>query len=125
MDLDQALRVAPQSGGAYGLRAVIEVARNDPEQALADGHEAVRRSPRSSFAKIALSYAQQASFELEAARDTLLQAVEDQPDDSLAWARLAELWLSLGDLDRALEAAERATAPLYSTPCDSPRRDGR
>ena len=110
LDLDQALRVAPQSGGAYGLRAVIEVARNDPEQALADGHEAVRRSPRSSFAKIALSYAQQASFELEAARDTLLQAVDDQPQDNLAWARLAELWLSLGDLDRALEAAERATS---------------
>jgi len=107
-DLDQALVLAPESGDAYALRAVISIAQNDPEQALVNGRQAVARSPRSSAALIALSYAQQANFELEAARDTLLQAVQDQPNDNLAWARLAELWLSLGDLDRALEAAERS-----------------
>ena len=125
LDLDQALRLDPESSEVYALRAVIEVAQYDPEQvrpeqarpeqarleqALANGREAVRLSPRSSSAKIALSYAQQASFDLEAARDTLRQAVVDQPDDALAWARLAELYLSLGDLDRALEAAEEASS---------------
>jgi tetratricopeptide (TPR) repeat protein/opacity protein-like surface antigen len=100
------LNRAPDSAGSYALRAVISIAQNDPDQALVNGRQAVQRSPRSSAARIALSYAQQANFELEAARDTLLQAVADQPNDTLAWARLAELWLSLGDLGRALEAAE-------------------
>ena len=57
-DLDQALVLAPESGDAYALRAVIAVAQNDQEQALQDAGEAVERSPRSSAAKIALSYAQ-------------------------------------------------------------------
>jgi tetratricopeptide (TPR) repeat protein len=109
-DLKEARRVAPQSGEADALQAVIDVARNNSQQALENGLKAVRLSPRSSAAKIALSYAQQVNFELEAARDTLQQLVNDQPDDSLARARLAELHLSLGDLDRALEEAEEANS---------------
>ena len=109
-DLDRALALAPESGEVYALRAVIAIAGNDRQQALSDGREAVARSPRSSAARIALSYALQANFELAAARDTLLQAVEQRPEDSLAWARLAELWLSLGYLDKALEAAGRAAS---------------
>jgi tetratricopeptide (TPR) repeat protein len=109
-DLDKALALAPESGEAYALRAVIAIARNDRQQALSDGREAVARSPRSLAAKIALSYALQANFDLEAARDVLLRAVEQRPEDSLAWARLAELWLSLGYLDKALEAAGRAAS---------------
>ena len=35
-------------------------------------------------------------------------AVEQEPDNGRAWARLAELWLSFGDLGRALDAAETA-----------------
>ncbi len=65
-------------------------------------------APGSVPPKIALSYAQQATFQLEAARDTLLKAVDEQPQDALAWARLAELWLALGYRSRALEAAGRA-----------------
>ena len=109
-DLEQALARDPDDGNAYALRAIIAVALNDRVDALASGREAVRRSPRSSAARIALSYALQANFELEAARDELVQAVTDQPDSARAWSRLAELWLSLGYLDRAREAAERAAA---------------
>ena len=109
-DLDRALALSPESGETYALRAVIAIAWNDRQQALSHGREAVARSPRSSAARIALSYALQADFDLEAARDVLLQAVEQRPGDSLAWARLAELWLSLGYLDRALEAAGRAAS---------------
>ena len=109
-DLNRALALSPGNAEAYALRTIIAVAQNDPEQALANGQQAVAGSPRSSSALIALSYAQQANFQLEAARDTLLQAVETWPDDTLAWARLAELWLSLGYLDRALEAAETANS---------------
>ncbi len=103
-----ALRQDPGSGLAYALLAVIDVARNRKGDALANGRRAVELSPRSAAAKIALSYAQQANFQLAAARDTLLQAVAQQPDDPLARARLAELWLSLGYRGRAREAAEAA-----------------
>ena len=40
----------------------------------------------------------------------MLQAVEAQPEDALAWARLSELWLMAGFRDRSREAAERAAA---------------
>ena len=109
-DLDRALTLDPDDGDAYALRAIIAVALNDQAGALASGREAVRRSPRSAAARLALSYALQANLQLEAARDELLQAVADHPDDGRAWARLAELWLSLGYLDRASEAAKRAAA---------------
>ncbi|NIR62147.1 MAG: TonB-dependent receptor, partial [Gammaproteobacteria bacterium] len=106
--IDQALARDPGAGLAYALRAVIAVVQNEKDQALADGTRAVELSPQSAAAGIALSYAQQANFELEAARDTLLQTSEARPEDALAWARLAELWLSLGYRGRANEAAERA-----------------
>ena len=113
-DVDRALARSPESGEAHALLTVIAVAlarsRDDLGEALRAGRRALELNPRSSAAKIALSYAQQANFELEAARDTLLQAVEAQPNDGLAWARLAELWLSLGYLDKALVAAERAAS---------------
>jgi tetratricopeptide (TPR) repeat protein len=108
-DIDRALALAPSTGSAYALRAVIGVVQNDGAGATADATRAVALSPREAAAKIALSYAQQAGFQLEAARDTLLQAVAEQPNDVLAWARLAELWLALGERDRAAEAARRAT----------------
>jgi tetratricopeptide (TPR) repeat protein len=108
--IDRALALNPNAGLAYALRAVIAVVQNDKEAALADAHRAVELEPQAAAPKIALSYAQQAHFDLEAARDTLLQATKDQPEDALAWARLAELWLMLGYRDRSREAAEKAAS---------------
>jgi tetratricopeptide (TPR) repeat protein len=48
------------------------------------------------------------NFQIEAARDTLLATVEQHPEDALAWARLAELWLMQGNRREARVAAERA-----------------
>jgi tetratricopeptide (TPR) repeat protein len=109
-DIDGALLQDPAAGLAYALRTLIAVAQNDKAQALADARRAVELNPRQAAPKIAFSYAQQAHFELEAARDALLQAVEDEPKNALAWARLSELWLMLGYRGRAREAAETATA---------------
>ena len=106
--IDRALAQDSKAGLAFALRAVIKVVQNEKGPALADALQAVELSPRAAAAKIALSYAQQAKFQLEDARDTLLQAVEEQPEDALARARLAELWLSLGYRGRALDAAEKA-----------------
>lgn len=108
-DIDAALAQDPKAGLAYALRAIIEVARNERPQALASAEKAVALNP-SAAAKIALSYAQQSAFRLEAARDTLLLAVKEHPDNALAWARLGELWLMSGDRDKALDAARKAEA---------------
>jgi tetratricopeptide (TPR) repeat protein len=109
-DIDRALAIDPQAGLAYALRAVINVVQNRKDEGLADAEQAVKLSPKEAAPKIALSYAQQAHFRLDAARDTLVTATTEQPQDALAWARLSELWLMLGDRKRAREAADRAVA---------------
>jgi tetratricopeptide (TPR) repeat protein len=104
-DIDRALRLAPQSGDALALRAVVAVTKNDTPGALALAERAVQSDPGSAAAHLALSYARQAAFDLEVALKSAQEAVRLQPGNALAHARLAELWLSLGNLDRAQEAA--------------------
>ena len=108
-DLDLALQRDPSNGDVYVLRTVVAVALNDNDGALQNGRTAVARSPQSSAALVALSYAQQANLQIEAARDTVQQAVTLHPDDGSAWARLAELRLMLDDIGGAAEAAGKAT----------------
>ncbi|MGZ8158299.1 MAG: TonB-dependent receptor domain-containing protein [Methylobacter sp.] len=108
-DIDSSLTINPKAGLAYALRAIIELARNERPQAIASAEKAVALAP-SAAAKIALSYAQQSDFRLEAARETLLSAVREYPNDPLAWARLAEVWLMFANRGKALEAAHKAEA---------------
>jgi tetratricopeptide (TPR) repeat protein len=112
-DLARARTLDPNNGDAYALNAVIDVAQNNRDGALENARRAVSLAPQSVSARLALSYALQASFDLEAARDELLQVVArdatgDRPEHALALAHLAELWLSLGYVGKALEAANRA-----------------
>ena len=72
--------------------------------------KAVEAAPDSATARIALSYAQQARFDLEGARASLEKAVQLDPKNALAWARLAELQASFGELKKALKAAKKAVA---------------
>lgn len=106
--IDQATAADPDAGLAYALRAVIDVVQNRKEAALTNARRAVGLSPELSAPKIALSYAQQANFDLDGARETLLQATGEHPQDALAWARLSELWLMAGERRRAREAAGKA-----------------
>jgi tetratricopeptide (TPR) repeat protein len=107
--VERAIADGPDAGLAFALRAVIKVTQNDRASALSDAEQAVRLTDAAA-ATIALSYALQASLRLEAARDALLQAVEQHPNDALAWARLGELQLMLGERRAAREAAQRAVA---------------
>lgn len=107
-DIQQALDLDPDAGLAYSLRAVIEIVQNETDAALASAARGVELSDTAA-ARIALSYAQQSNFQIEAARDTLQAAVEQHPDDPLAWARLGELWLMLGNSGESRAAAQRAT----------------
>jgi tetratricopeptide (TPR) repeat protein len=109
-DLDRALAVAPEDADALALQTIIAVVQNDEARALELARRTVAAAPRSATAHVALSYAQQARFELDAARSSLERAVAVDPQNALAWARLAELHASFGELGRSLDAARTAEA---------------
>jgi len=112
-DLDRALKQdasqATRNGEALALKAIIAVTQNHTELALKLARDATDANPKTAATWLALSYAQQAVFDLEQARHSVKQAVKLAPENALAWARLAELHLMSGELDLALQAAHRAT----------------
>jgi tetratricopeptide (TPR) repeat protein len=107
-DIDRALALGPRHSPAVSVQSVIAVAQNDKGEALRLARTAVELDPTSAAARVALSYAQQADFDLKGALASLQEAVKLAPENALAWARLAELWLSFGELSRALQAANQA-----------------
>ena len=109
-DIERALSLDPINVDAFALQSMIAVVQNEKEKALDIAKKAVESGPKSASALIALSYAQQASFDLEGARNSLKQAVQISPENALAWARLAELHMSFAELDEALDAAKKAVA---------------
>lgn len=108
-EIETSLAAAPTAGTAYALRAMIAVVQNRREEALTDAKRAVELDD-SAASRIALSYAQQATFQLDAAKDTLIEAATKQPDNALVHARLAELHLMYGEREAALAEAQRAQA---------------
>ena len=110
IDIQKALSLAPGYSPALALQSIIAVAQNEKERALDLALQATRAGPDSVSAKIALSYAYQANFNLPDAKAAAKEAVKIDPQSSLAWARLAELLMSEGDLDSALDAAKKAVA---------------
>jgi tetratricopeptide (TPR) repeat protein len=109
-DIEWALRLHPNDSNALALQTIIAIVQNDKDTALKVAQQAVGTAPDSATAQIALSYAQQARFDLEGARASLEKAVTLDPQNALAWARLAELQSSFGDLKKALNAAQKAVA---------------
>ena len=108
--IDQAVALNPASGDANALRAIISIARNDKATAMSAATAATQSSPNSSSAWLALSYAQQASFELEQALESARKAQTLEPNSSLVNARVAELLMSLGQIKEAEASARAAVA---------------
>jgi tetratricopeptide (TPR) repeat protein len=108
LDIKKALRLDPSNSKAFALQSIIAVVQNKNDLALDLARKAVKLAPESPCAKVALSYAQQAGFDLSSALSSLQKAAELNPENALAWSRLSELWLSFGDLDRSVEAAKKA-----------------
>ena len=116
IDITKALSLVPDNVDALALQTILAVVQNDKDKAILLAEKGVRFNPNSSTALIALSYAQQATFDLEGARISLQKAVEIDSQNGLAWARLAELWSASGRLDKSLDAAKAAEkiAPTLS-----------
>lgn len=109
-DVGRALELAPAHPEALSVQAIDAVVQNDPGRALALAERAVAAAPGSATARVALSYARQARFDLAGARAAAVEATALDPRNALAWARLAELHSSHGELAEARAAAERAVA---------------
>ena len=107
-DIERAIGLKPDYSDAFALQSIIAVVQNEKEKALYFAKKAVKTGPKSATAQIALSYAQQTSFDLQGALNSLKESVRLAPENALAWARLAELWSSFGELDKALDAAQKA-----------------
>ena len=108
--LDKALTADPQNSNALALLAIIDVVQNRHESALAQARKAVELAPELAAAGLALSYAQQATFDVDGALDTLLKTAEANPGNAEVLARLAELQLAVGRFDQALAAIDQAVA---------------
>jgi tetratricopeptide (TPR) repeat protein len=109
-NIADALTVAPYSSDAKALSSIISLIKNDKAEALRLAKESVDTTPNSAPAWLALSYAQQADFKLEAALSSAKRAAELTPSSALALARVAELQLSLGWTREAEKIAKQAVA---------------
>ena len=107
-DIETALRENQNNTDALSLKAIIAIVKNDTAKALELANQAVNIDDKSASARIALSYALQANFKIEDALKAAREATLRDVDNALAWARVAELELSIPNYDKSKEAAERA-----------------
>jgi tetratricopeptide (TPR) repeat protein len=110
--IKQVLEIAPAKGkgtsDAYALKSIIAMVQNDKDAALHFATNAADLDQTSATARLALSYVQQAHFEIDDALTSVQEAIAIDAQNALAWARLAELHMSKGYLRRALDAARHA-----------------
>ena len=109
-NIEKTLSMDPENAEAISLQSVIALVQNEKNKALGLARQAVTAAPSSDAAWLALSYAQQARFDLPGALKSVSESVQLAPENALAWARLAELQASFGELDKALDAAQKAVA---------------
>lgn len=106
----QALSIDTANSQALALEAVIAVVQHRKKDARRSAQKAARISPRLASAQIARSYVEQADFNLPAAIEAAQTAVDNRPQNAIAWARLAELRLSNGQQEMGVRAANKAAA---------------
>lgn len=97
----------PARPEALALQAIVALARNEADAALARADEALAADARAVVPRIAASYVRQSRFDLDGAARDAREAVALDPSNALAWSRVAELALYAGDVAGAREAAER------------------
>jgi len=98
------------------LEAIIHVARNEQDEALAAADEAVATDAGSAAAYLALSYARQARGEPEQALEAARDATRVAEENPFAWARRGELELSLAQTAQGRASVEHALALAPALP---------
>ena len=100
----------PDQAAALALQSMIAVFTNRPSVGLDLARQSVAANSGLGAGHVAESYALQAAGRIEDARDAARRATEAAPGDAYAWARLAELELTLGNRRAARRAAEQSLA---------------
>ncbi len=106
--LDRALQRDGSAPAAIALNSIRQLLGGDTAGALRQAQQAVAAAPQSAAALLALSYAQQGSFQLPEAFATVQRALQLHSDQGLLQARAAELALMLGEYKKADRYAQRA-----------------
>ena len=104
------------SAAVAAIEAIIRVARNDNDAALTAAQHAIAAEPRAAAGHLALSYVLQARRDIPQALDAARRATQLTPENPFAWARQAELELSLAQIERGRGSAEHALARSGSIP---------
>lgn len=102
------LQKMPNNSDALALQAIINIVQNNKSAGLKLANQALSINSKNATAKLALSYALQAHFDVTEALQVLEQATQESPDNALVWSRLAEVYLMHGELNKALNAAKKA-----------------
>jgi Tfp pilus assembly protein PilF len=92
----------------FSQKAVIALVQNEKDSALNLAKKATSATSKSVSAAVIRGYVHQGRLELDLSREWLLKALEIQPDNPLALARLAELELGAGRLEEGVEMAAQA-----------------
>ncbi len=108
--IDSLIALDPASPDTQALRAIVQIANNDKLGALESATAATVADPNAYRGWLALSYAQQAAFQLDSAFASAARARTLDPKSSLLSARVAELLMSLGRNAEAEAAARSAVA---------------
>lgn len=104
-DLNNIATTSASYTDALALKAIIALVNNDKNNASKLASQAYGNDKQNVSATLAMSYVQQAHFNIEAALESLTKFTKL---NSLIYARMAEVYLMLGDLDSALSHAEQA-----------------
>lgn len=106
--VERALKLSPKHPDAQAIAALIDLGRGESERGRQRAAQNVLDNPFNPTAIIAHSYSQQAEGRLQAALDSALEAQRLAPNDSQITARVAELYLSLGQKEPARKALDQA-----------------
>ncbi len=84
-------------------KAIILLVRNERDKAIELVENALGVDAENETLLLVASYSDQANHDLESAKDKLQTILKSHPQNELAKARLAEIFLAFGDRDKALE----------------------
>lgn len=107
-DLAIARQLNERHADTAALQAMVALAQGDKAKAAEYAAEAVEFDPDAAAPLLARAYVEQSQLALSEARRSLQQAVQLEPDNAIAWARLAEIRLASGEYLGALGAATQA-----------------
>ena len=118
-NIDQALSIIEtiNSSESEALLSVIEITNNNIERAHKLASSSISKSPDSYTGYIALSFVWQAKKNIFKALENAEIAVRKSENNLITLSRLAELQLSVGQIDQAVETLDKATLlnPEYSS----------